>query len=158
MKWNLFCFHMLEEPPVLLRISYNDHRFKTFRCCGSSASLPFSASRSQAAISAHPLPSIRSLALHSLPFILPMSQILLKTDECLHPGNMPVVLGGNFPQHSRHTVYICHFLFSPPFEGSRGGGFMLENFTCTPQIFIPSSVTSHLQNEKVILNTIVFSF
>lgn len=92
------------------------------------------------------------------PFILPMSQILLKTDECLHPGNMPVVLGGNFPQHSRHTVYICHFLFSPPFEGSRGGGFMLENFTCTPQIFIPSSVTSHLQNEKVILNTIVFSF
>lgn len=29
---------------------------------------------------------------------------------------MPAVLGGNFLQHSRPTVYICHFLFSPPLE------------------------------------------
>lgn len=46
MIWNLFCFHILEEPPVLLCITYRNHSFKTFRCCGSSDSLPFPLSTS----------------------------------------------------------------------------------------------------------------
>lgn len=124
MMWNLFCFHMLEEPPVLLRITYRDHWFKTFRCCGSSASLPFplAASCSQPVISPHSLPSPSLSLSPPLPSVLPVSQTLYKTDECLRAGSVPVVLGGNFPQHSRPTVYICHFLLSPSFEASSGGG------------------------------------
>lgn len=91
------------------------------------APLPLSHSHSlplvQSLWSARTLSRLFDLSLSpSLPSVLPMSQKLYQTDECLHAGNMPVVLGGNFPQHSHPTVYICHFLFSPPFEASRGGG------------------------------------
>lgn len=65
-------------------------------------------------------PSCRLSLFPSLPSVLPVSRTLYKTDECLCTGSMPVVLGGNFPQHSRPTVYICHFLFTPPSEALLG--------------------------------------
>lgn len=117
--WNLFCFHMLEEPPVLLRITYRDHSFKTFRCCGSPDSLPFPlAACSQPVISSHSLASCSLSPPPSSWFCQWVS--LHKTDECLRAGNVPVVLGGNFLQHSRPTVYICHSQFTPLFEASSG--------------------------------------
>lgn len=124
MKWNLFCFHMLEEPPVLLCITYRDHRFKTFRCCGSPASLPFppAASRSEPVIIL--LPPIFSLSHSSPPSPRPCPWVRLSTKQ------MNVFMLAKcqkfweviFPQHSRPTVYICHFLFSPPFQAGRPGG------------------------------------
>lgn len=91
------------------------------------APLPLCLSRSlplvQSLWSACTLSRLFTLSLFpSLCSVLHMSHTPYKTDERLRAGDMPVVLGGNFPQHSRPTVYICHFLFSPPFEASRVGG------------------------------------
>lgn len=113
---------LLDEPPVSIRITYRDHRLKTFRCPVS----PLSHSVSHSLILLlHPPRSLLSLSL--LPPHLSMSQAREKTDECLRAGRMPVFLGGNILRHSRLTVYICLFLFSPP-VGAGDGGWRRREF------------------------------
>lgn len=157
--WNLFCFHMLEEPQVFLRITYRDHWFKSFRCCLLRLSpVPTLCILFTACDQARTLSRlVRSLT----PPLCLVSRTLYKTDECLHAGSMPVVLGGNFPQHSRPTVYICHSVLLHLKQAVVGhvGEWcigrsllcctVLENCACTPSRFFISSSMSSLSSASL---------
>lgn len=123
---------MLDEPLVWIRITYRYHRLKTFRCPLSVSrsvsrslsvfrSLRFSVLLSQVLALALTLSvsfSCLALALSVFgrlaishcfflpPPCLPLSHAKEKIDERLRVGQMPMVLGGNFLQHSRPTVYL----------------------------------------------------
>lgn len=154
--WNLFCFHMLEEPPVLFRITYRDHRFKTFRCCGSSASLPFplAASGSQPVISLHSLLSC-SLS-HCSPPSPPSCPWVRRCAKQMNVFMLAVrqwfweVISLNTAVPLFIFVTFCSL---PHLKSSSGGGCssrsllcgkVLENCTCTPIAFLFRPLWAHI--------------